>query len=64
MRFLVGHGFPAPEGSLPGWGLGATVTALSVAFVFLVFVLMYGMSNQSSPTTAGQGGSPPAPVMR
>jgi hypothetical protein len=47
-----------------GWGLGSTIAALSIAFVALVFVLMYGMSNQSSPVTAGQGGSPPAPVIR
>jgi hypothetical protein len=44
--------------------LGATVAALSVIFVVVVFVLMYGMSNQSSPVTAGQRGSPPALVMR
>jgi hypothetical protein len=47
------------------WGLGATVAGLSVAFVVLVFVLMYGMSNQSAPTrsepiTTGQSSSPPA----
>ena len=52
------------HGGPQGWGLGATVAALSVIFVVLVFVLMYGMSNQSSPFTAGQGGSPPASVMR
>jgi hypothetical protein len=51
------------------WGLGATVAGLSVAFVVLVFVLMYGMSNQSAPTrsepiTTGQGNSPPAAVTR
>ena len=46
------------------WGFGATVAALSIIFVVVVFVLMYGMSNQSSPVTAGQGGSPPASVMR
>jgi hypothetical protein len=52
------------HGSPRGWGLGSTIAALSIAFVVLVFVLMYGMSNQSSPVTAGQGGSPPAAVMR
>ena len=52
------------HGSPQGWGLGVTVAALSVIFVVVVFVLMYGMSNQSSPFTAGQGGSPPASVMR
>ena len=52
------------HGSPQGWGLGATVTALSVAFVLLVFALMYGISNQSTPVTTGQGGEPPAAVMR
>ena len=52
------------HGSPQGLGLGATVAALSVIFVVVVFVLMYGMNNQSSPVTAGQGGSPPAPVVR
>ena len=52
------------HGSPQGWGLGATVAALSVIFVVVVFVLMYGMSNQSSPVTSGQAGSPPAPVIR
>jgi hypothetical protein len=48
----------------PGWGLGSTIAGLSIAFVVLVFVLMYEMSNKSSPVTAGQGGSPPATIMR
>jgi len=62
------------HGSPQGWGLGATVAALSVAFVVLVFVVMYEMSEQSptiataptrsAPVTTGQGGSPPAPIMR
>jgi hypothetical protein len=52
------------HGSSQGWGLGATVAALSVIFVVVVFVLMYGMRNQSSPVTAGQEGSLPASVMR
>ena len=52
------------HGSPQGWGLGATVAALSVAFVIIVFALMYGMSNLSTPVTTGQGGKPPAPVMR
>jgi hypothetical protein len=52
------------HGGTQGWGLGATVAALSIAFVVLVFVLMYGMSNQLSPVAAGQGGSTPAPVVR
>jgi hypothetical protein len=51
------------HGSPQGWGLGATVAALSVAFVIIVFAPMYGMSNLSTPVTTGQG-EPAAPVMR
>ena len=43
------------HGSPQGWGLGVTVAALSVIFVVVVFVLMYGMSNQSSQLRLAKG---------
>jgi hypothetical protein len=66
------------EKRAPGreWSSGGIVAALSAAFVVVVLVLTYGMSNRSSttasgpstttsaPSTTGQGGSLPAPVMR